>query len=378
LCLEVPWAPEIDQNQLHFFSTQTAIGEDRPVSATPKDLKEVSLASPKMQNDVGTTVISPLQSAAEENTVDSSRPRADTRKVPRIAQHSTPQAISRGIKRHSACLDVVLEADDEEGLDEARNAVDLTDGVDLQNRLKVQLREQVAKNRASFWDTLSDEQSHSPQHSLDIKDALGLSPPRPHKLRKSKSFALVDRIASSISILRKERIKNKLIERVQIDSSPVMTSPQGSPALDLPTGIVQTGQGIGFNYALVPATLSKASICSITPRTCHGLSLKGFSRLARKTKASIDQQGLTSPVHSENDEDREMMAVMKEIYGSTWSLGMSAVNVAQPLAYPTVNSPLSTLSPGLQPSETPEFAEADEAIVGDPDTTLRLVPPSRD
>jgi len=83
-------------------------------------------------------------------------------------------------------------------------------------------------------------------------------------------------------------------------------------------------------------------------------------------------------VHSENDEDREMMAVMKEIYGSTWSLGMSAVNVAQPLAYATVNSPLSTLSPGLQPSETPEFAEADEAIVGDPDTTLRLVPPSRD
>jgi hypothetical protein len=264
-------------------------------------------------------------------------------------------------------LDAVVEAEDEDDLDEHRNAID---GASLKDRLEEQLREQVAKNRVSFWDTLSDERSLSSKHFLDFKDALGLFLPRPPKLRKPKSSALVDLIASTISISnssRKEQLKNKLKKRVQIDSSPVMMGPQDSPTLDLPTGIIQTGQGIGFTYSLGSATLSKASICSTTPRSCHGLSWKGFPRLARKRVGRVS----AGPIPEETDEDQEMVAVMKEIYGSTWSLGMSAVNLSQPLAYASTSLPLSsTLSPGLV---TPEFAEADEAVAGDPDSTLRLV-----
>ena len=329
-----------------------------------------AIASPKASqtHDAGTNIITlPPQPGAEEHNVDASGPTAHIRAASVISQQCSTQGISRGARTCSTYLEAVAEADEDES-DEPQNAID---GVDLKDRLEEQLREQVAKNRASFWDTLSDDQSLSSGHPLDFKDALGLSP-RPHKLRKRKSSALVDRIASTISIstiVRKENIKKKL-KRVQIVGSPVMISPQESPMLDLPTGIVQTGHGIGFTYSLGPATLSKASICSTTPRTCHGLSLKGFPKLARKTKRRVAPE-LAS---LETDDDREMAAVMKEIYGSTWSLGMSAVNLSQPLAYATASSPLSsTLSPCSQLPETPEFTKAGEAIAGDPDNTLRLV-----
>jgi hypothetical protein len=347
--------------------------QDISVCPTSKYSNEPALDSPvvsQTQNDVGSTV--GLPSTAEEQVIDSSGPMALTR-VPR----SPAGAISR-IRRHSSGLDVVMEAEEEEGLNEPQNTMDLTNDTSLKDRLEEQLREQVAKNRASFWDTLSDEQSVSSGHSLGFKDALGLSPPRPHKLRKRKSSALGALVGSNGSvsdISLKAQIKNKLKKRVQIVSSPVIVVPQDSPRLDLPTGIVQTGQGIGFTYSLGSAALSKASICSTTPRSCHGLSLKTFPRLTGKRKQRGSQRSV-GRISSEA-EDQEMVAVMKEIYGSTWSLGMSAVDLSQPLVYTTTSSPLSsTLSPGLLTPEAPEFAEADEAVAGDPDSTLRLVSPS--
>lgn len=361
--------PELDEDRvdLRYVGTPEATVQDISVCPTSKYFNEPALASPMVsqtQNDVGSTVA--LPSTDEEQVIVSSRPMALTR-----APRSPAGAIFR-IRRHSSGLDVVMEA--EEGLNEPQNTMDLTNGTSLKDRLEEQLREQVAKNRASFWDTLSDEQSVSSGHSLDLRDAVGLSP-RPHKLRKQKSSALGVLMGSNVSvsdISLKAQIKNKLKKRVQIVSSPVIVAPQVSPRLDLPTGIVQTGQGIGFTYSLGSATLSKASICSTTPRSCHGLFLKTFPRLTGKGKQRGSQRSV-GPISSEAD-DQEMVAVMKEIYGSTWSLGMSAVNLSQPLAYTTTSSPLSsTFSPILL---TPEFAEADEAVAGDPDSTLRLVSPS--
>lgn len=376
--------PEIDRKVIDQprFETHMTVAEDRSVSTMLEVIKE-PLPSPiflRTRIDVGeTTMTSPLQSAIEKQPARS-WPTAHTRIGSRISQHFPGQAISRGSKRHSACLDVVLEADDER-LDEPQNAEDIGVGTGLKNRLEEQLREQVAKNRVSFWDTLSDEQSHSSQHSLDFKDALRLSPSRPHKLRKRKYSTLADRIVSAISLSTtacKERAKNKVTNRAHIVGTPDMVSPQGSARLDLPNGVVQTGQGIGFNYSLGPAALSKASLCSTTPRICHAMSLKGLPRLARKAKGTKGYvgEGSASPMPPETDHDKEMTAVMKEIYGSTWTLGMSAVNVSQPLAYATASSPLSTLAPGSQIPGTPEFAEADEVVAGDPDTTLRLVFPT--
>jgi hypothetical protein len=333
----------------------------------------VSLKASRTQDDNDANITTRLpQSDAKEHIVGAYKPTAHVQEAPGIFQQRPAQVVSRGSRTHSTYLAAVAEADEDE-LNEPRKAMD---GIDLKDRLEEQLREQVAKNRASFWDTLSDDQSLSSEHSLDFKDALGLSLPHSHKLRKLKSPVLVDRIASTISIstiIRKEQIKNKLRKRVQIASSPVTILPQDSPALNLPTGIIQTGHGIGFTYSLGSATLSKASICTTTPRTCHGLSLKGFPKLARKMKRRVGSE-LASPASLETDDDRETEAIMKEIYGSTWSLGMSAVNLSQPLAYATASSPLSSpLSPCSQLPDTPEFADADEAIAGDPGTTLRLV-----
>jgi hypothetical protein len=335
----------------------------------------VSLKASRTQNDNDANIMTRLpRSDAGDHIIGASRSTAHMQEALGIFQQPPTQTISRGSRTRSAYLAAVAEADEDE-LDETQKTMD---GTEFKDRLAEQLREQVAKNRASFWDSLSDDQSFSSRHTLDFKDALSLSPPQSHKLRKPTSFALVDRIASTISIstiVRKEQIKNKLRKRVEIVSSPMIILPQDSPALNLPTGIIQMGHGIGFTYSLGPATLSKASICTITPRMCHGLSLKGFPKLVRKAKRRVDSESASS-ASLEIDDDREMEATMKEIYGSNWSLGMSAVNLSQPLAYATASSPLSsTLSPCSQLPDTPEFADADEAIAGDPDTTLRLVPP---
>ncbi|KIM81748.1 hypothetical protein PILCRDRAFT_821098 [Piloderma croceum F 1598] len=376
----VPWVPELDRNRVDLRYSDVPSKAMRETSAAqplnePQARALDSLKTLRTQDDNDANITTRLpRSDADEHIIGTSRPTAHVQEALGIFQPPPTQIIPRGSGTRSTYLAAVAEADEDE-LDEPRKAIG---GIDFKDRLEEQLREQVAKNRASFWDTLSDDQSLSSRHSLDFKDALGLSAPQSHKLRKPQSSALVDRIASTISIstiVRKEQIMNKLRKRVQIVSSPVMILPQDSPALNLPTGIIQTGHGIGFTYSLGPATLSKASLCTTTPRTCHGLSLKGFPKLVRKMKRRVGSE-LASPASLETDDDWETEAIMKEIYGSTWSLGMSAVNLSQPLAYATASSPLSsTLSPCSQLPDTPEFADADEAIAGDPDTTLRLVSP---
>jgi hypothetical protein len=376
--------PELDTNgseiDLRYFARQAAANEEKYTSQTLKDPEPVLPAriASQSQDYSGAAVVSTTPSPSpEKQMADANRSTGHSCVTSKIPQPHLrpPQAISKCTRRCSARLDSVMEAENEDGLDEPRNAMDLKD------HLEAQVREQVAKNRASFWDTLSDEQSLSSRHSLDFNTstALGMSPPGPRKLRKRKSFALADHIASTIAIattVGKGQVKNRLKKNVQIVSSPVMMSPHDCPRLALPTGIVQKGQGIGFNYSLSSATLSKTSICSSTPRTCHGLSLKGFSSLARKAKRRVGQE-LSSPMSSETDEEREMAAVMREIYGSTWSLGMSAVNLSMPLASLSTSSPLSSSpSPVMQIPEAPEFADADEAVNGDPDSTLRLVSPT--
>ena len=84
-------------------------------------------------------------------------------------------------------------------------------------------------------------------------------------------------------------------------------------------------------------------------------------------------QGSTRSVPSDSDPEQEMVAVMKEIYGSSWSLGMSAVNLSLPAFGAGAHS---QISPPLNfDLDTPELEETSEAVYGDPDTTLRLVLP---
>lgn len=289
-----------------------------------------------------------------------------------------PRAIK---KRYSTLLDAIAEDKDEGYLRESYISADPLEGMALKDHLESQIREQVAKNRASFWDNLTDDGSSAstPGTSIELQSALRLSALYPHRLRKQKSFA--DRIFSTISTSAarpKARIKNKMQRRVRIVDSPVVVSPQEpsyvTPDLDLPSGIVQTGNGIGFTYTLAPAAISKASICTTTPRACHGISLKGFPRFSLPRIAR--RYGTQTLQLEETQEDREMMAVMREIYGSTWSLDMSNVGLSYPhgtFGRPACSAALDT--PCLTP-ETPEFQNTKEAVAGDPDATLRLVSPS--
>ncbi|KAF7982430.1 hypothetical protein HWV62_28559 [Athelia sp. TMB] len=250
----------------------------------------------------------------------------------------------------------------------------LCDGMDPRNILEAQVREQVARNRASFWDNLTDEDSTMPQNFLDLEPLSRL--PLPH-LRKRKSFA--SRLISGISATattQKDRIKRKIRRRTQAISPSVSTSSQETSSswdVPLPSGIVQSGNGIGFVHNSGHIALPKDSI-SVAQRSCLGFSLRSFSK---KSISSMKQQPYSrethSPDHETTEEQLEMQAVMREIYGSRWSLEMTAIGLAQPFDTSSCTPSSPTLNtPWLTP-EMPEFLNVKEAVAGDPDATLRLV-----
>ncbi|KAG6864385.1 hypothetical protein C0991_010016, partial [Blastosporella zonata] len=102
--------------------------------------------------------------------------------------------------------------------------------------------------------------------------------------------------------------------------------PKTSKVLDLPEGVKQIGGGIGFNYKVPVAARSKASICTNTPQTCHGLFQGRLHRLGigllrsptavAKAKAKRTLRSLVIP---ERQEDPRT-AFPTDFRGSTWSL----------------------------------------------------------
>ncbi|KAL0955961.1 hypothetical protein HGRIS_002143 [Hohenbuehelia grisea] len=182
---------------------------------------------------------------------------------------------------------------------------------------------------ASFWDRLEAEAKRYEQ-----------APPRPRKLRKSKSagFGLSHRLSSfSLSGIASSGRAPKVPKesRYADTTSPMPTlalnTQQSSQSqLKLPQGVEQIGQGIGFTYSTPAAARSKLSLCTNTSfggreQTClfsSGLGLgvrtvkKKFSFPRLRSDASL---GRRAKKWTDND-----LEYTEDIFGaSAVSLGLA-------------------------------------------------------
>lgn len=363
---EVPWVPELDDNRLdlRYFDKPITRVEGGHISSA---LNMPTLSSPPVsqtQDSFSESLIkSELQAVKSFSML--------TRPVPRIPRPISVRTTFRGNKKHTACLDVVVEVQDEDGPYEPRTAMDLSNGVDFEGRLEEQLREQVANNRASFWDTLSNDVSDDSGNFLDFKDALHMPERRPQKLRKRKPSTLaVGRVASVMprsTAKRAEQFKNKLWKKVRILGSLSPMAPQDSYSLNFPTGIVQTGHGIEYTCNLDTPTASTTSACAKNPPACNRWLPNRFLSRSQKAQQHLGQE-FERPTTLDTEEDREIVAIMKEIYGNSWSPEMSTVDLSLPLAS-------AVDPPHIFSSSLVALAESIEVMSGDLNTTLRLVTP---
>ena len=345
-CIQIaPWIPALDKTKLdlrHFDS----LTSDSVKSNSPTSVEEMAISL----QDVSTDGLEELTDSFQlNNSIDlgvvSSDLVARAPAVQKMLQPRPPLLMSRRRTSHVSCLETVEEAGNEDSCDE------LPSSINTRDILEKQVREQVAKNRASFWDNLSDVNSVSSSRSMDFKAGLGISSGL-LKLRRSKSAAtLLDTFTTSSR------------KKVQNTSSPVVPDiPEVD--LDLPKGITQNGRGIGFNYALNAAAISNVSICSTTPRSCHGISLRClFASFGRKKEEKINIP-LESPV-SAYDDDQDMTDIMMEFGVSAKDLSVPPTNETPELSQPRVL---------VQPNAyVPSFDMSSEVVADDPDATLRLV-----
>jgi hypothetical protein len=223
----------------------------------------------------------------------------------------------------------------------------------------------TAKERqALFWESLD----------CDIGPSTSPRVHHPQKLRKRRSDPS-RRIFSNmiLSAMRRPVNFGKKARKV----TPVPDTPtQSLYPLDLLNGIEKIGNGIGFTYSQPLAARSKASICTTTPRSCYGIFSNRFSApifrpIKRKVKSCLDQ----GSGGMETNEEREQMAVTREVHESVWNLGASPVFLSSPTERTVVNSPASDA--GLLTPSTVLFKDANtkEIKAGDLDATLRLVSP---
>lgn len=144
------------------------------------------------------------------------------------------------------------------------------------------------------------------------------------------------------------------------------------PVVMLPSGISQIGSGIGYTRR-VEAPQTRLSFSSLTPRTCHTLFSNGFP-LGKKSGPGRSFSGDDTTIRSNED---PMNEVMRDIYGSTWELGMSGSpdggHTYNPSSYPSIHrSGLGwgrTVYPTTSPPGSSFLQDTSHA-------TLRLVTPT--
>lgn len=338
---------------MRYFDPATSGSSTKSITATL--VEETAIPLPDQLHDgVGDQMDSFQLRDSTELEVVSSDLVAHAPAVQRMLQPRPHLLMTRRRASHISCLDTVEEAGNEDSCDEALSSTNIQDSIAVQESLEEQVREQVAKNRASFWDNLSDVNSLSSSRSLDLKAGLGLSSPGLLRLRKSKSATLLEAFTASSR------------KKAQIAGSPVVPELD----LDLPKGITQKGRGIGFTYALNTAARSNTSICSTTPRACHSISLRRlFASFGRKKKQQMILP-FESPISAYDDEEQGTADIMMEF-------GVSAKDPCGPTTNETSISP-QLLNTGLRPhSYVPSFDMSREVVADDPDATLRLVSSSK-
>lgn len=244
---------------------------------------------------------------------------------------------------------------------------------------------------ALFWEMLdSERRSISSVPSLDYTDATAA---RPRKLRKTRSSIYPEQRFSTLSTLSlQDRLRKKWKPS---NGLPLSREIQKPPGVHFSQDIKQIGSGIGFTYTMPVATLSKASICTTTPRSCHGMFHGRVSGLglrlpfgSSKTKVK-GRRAPPSLTASRNQDDNDgSPTFMQDFGGSSWSLVSPAMlppshDVESPRLTTTSISPISDAGPLTPEGVDYELSEnggledkvAHEAKDGDPGTTLRLISP---
>ncbi|CCM03719.1 uncharacterized protein FIBRA_05865 [Fibroporia radiculosa] len=210
------------------------------------------------------------------------------------------------------------------------------------------------------------------------------SPLSSHQLRKSQS------IYASPFTQSPAGGRNKLRKKARPESTPIPAFMQ-YPIPDLPPGIERIGNGIGYTRRANPVH-ARLSISTLTPRSCHGIFSGGrlprvtHKQGSKKTWSGNDADGAgTGSVSVSSDNEDQMDAVMREMYGSRWNLGLSASEMSHPSgADPRVYSTLPRASVGLGlGQDAPDISLSSrfpvlpaELSTLSPDSTLRLVSPS--
>lgn len=209
------------------------------------------------------------------------------------------------------------------------------------------------------------------------------------------------------------------------NSTPLLLPSFAQPLPDLPSHVEQIGSGIGYTHTRSPRTLKTNSTSGgesgnleTTPRRSSSLlpaasryqSLlsDGFTALprrllrAKKRSQNLDSQTLAGEGPGKEEDEDEMDAVMKEMYGSTWDLNLGGHAATTIPRAPTTVGPgtglraaglgfgfkssstppprlaerLSSLIPGTNRLKVPLDSSVDGTLaVG---STLRLVSPRVD
>ncbi|KZT08984.1 uncharacterized protein LAESUDRAFT_568684 [Laetiporus sulphureus 93-53] len=218
-------------------------------------------------------------------------------------------------------------------------------------------------------------------------DSLATNPPVSHQLRKSRSSYMSSFMQSQSTA----GVRNKLRKKTRPESATIPAYVQHA-MLDLPPGIEQIGNGIGYVRRSKPIH-ARLSFATLTPRSCHGMfSGTRFPRLAPRHERKKNGNGDyfehagsgVSVMGGTRDSEDQMDAVMREMYGSRWNLGTSASELslaggADPRVYATLTRTAVGLGLGataLDLTRTRLPTAPAELSTLSPDSTLRLVSPS--
>nr|GAT56172.1 AGC/AKT protein kinase [Mycena chlorophos] len=149
---------------------------------------------------------------------------------------------------------------------------------------------------ARFWEEIdaegrTEQRRNAPVGpTMELRDAVRLAlpcPPLPKstgRVKKRRSLGPLGlQSEKRDSILSTSPQRNKLRKMRRPLSTPLLRKRSSEPIVNLPAGVEQIGQGIGFNYKIPIANGSKASIC---PTTKAGRLMRSVGGILRKVKST--------------------------------------------------------------------------------------------
>ncbi|KAI0638867.1 kinase-like domain-containing protein [Trametes polyzona] len=160
------------------------------------------------------------------------------------------------------------------------------------------------------------------------------------------------------------------------------TPPLSAPIPQLPKGVRQIGNGIGYTRR-ADVRRSVLTLASLTPRTCQAMFNGRFPKFGGKRKQKEHeplgnevQQGSANEGVEDDDGEDQMDAVMREIYGDDWAAAGSSPAEGGESSVRMRERDGGRVGLGWDDALTRYGAAPVDASFAGPDSTLRLVSPS--